>query len=236
MFNALLSVFTVVGGAVGESWKGFYGNRSDYYLCAALRKFRERFPPTTDPRNHLLQRALRKSYLEAALLLCNSRLKELQPSRWRRFLTETLETDAANPGSVGLWSEKLRERFLPESGHERDEILWLCDVVAALNSERNRVDSSDNVLELSGGFELFLQPRGTTVENRVKEMRGQLQKDLLSELGRIGAADSGAGLSIVPQTSKKIPARVAESVAILEAIESPDANIIQKLIDEFCGS
>ncbi len=207
MFNGLLSVFTFVGGA----FDGFYGNRSDYYLCAALRKVRERFPPTTDPRNHLLQRALRKSYLEATLLLCNSRLKELQPSRWRKFLTEYLETDAANPSSIGLWSEKLREKFLPESGADRDEILWLCNVVAALNSERIRVDKSDEVLELSGEYELFLQPRGTTVETRINEMRGQLQKDLLSELERTGAAGSGEVLSIVPQKSK-IPERIGEMV------------------------
>jgi len=205
MFNVLEGLYTVFSNSIKDGWDGFYGNRSDYYLCQALTKFREKFPPTTDSRNHLLQRALRKSYLEATLLLCNSRLKELQPSGWRKFLTEHLETDAANPSSIGLWSEKLRERFLPESGADREEILWLCDVIAALNSERNRVDRSDEVLEISEAYELFLQPRGKTVANCVDEMRRQLESNLLAELQRIGAAQTGNVPSILPQAAEVPP-------------------------------
>lgn len=210
MFNSLLGVFAFVGDAIENGWNGVYGNRSDYYLCAAVQKFRDRMPPTTEPRNHLLQRALRKSYLDAVLLLCNDRLREIQPSGWRKFLSRHMKPDVADAG--GLWSDKLWEKFSPTDENDRNEFLWLCAVVSTLNTERNRIDKSNKPMKVSDEIELFTQPQGTTVEQRVADIRQQLQSDLLNELRYIGSINADQLPNISADNLAEIPRRVQEMV------------------------
>ena len=211
MFNALLSVLTVVGGSIQDGWDGFYGNRSDHYLCVALQKVRERFPPTTDPRNHLLQRALRKSYLEAVLLLCNDRLREIQPSGWRRFLKAYLKPDTNDAG--GLWTEKLWNKLSPADENDRAEFVWLCAVIQTLNNERNKVDTSNNPPEVSREIELFLQPDETsTVRERMQKLRDEMRNNLLDELKYIGAISVAELSGSISYDAVEVPARVREMI------------------------
>ncbi len=115
----MLGLFAIVGTAIEAGWDGFYGNRSDFFLCKAFEKIRERIPPQSEPPNHLLQRALRKSYLEATLLIINTRIREIQPEGWKRLSQSFIKPDSSNQSGLSIWAEKIWEQFSPKDENSK---------------------------------------------------------------------------------------------------------------------
>ncbi len=202
----MLGLFTIVGTAIEASWGGFYGNRSDFFLCKAFEKIRERIPPQTEPPNHLLQRALRKSYLEATLLIINTRIREIQPEGWKRLSQSFVKPDSSNQSGLSIWAEKIWEQLSPKDENSKNELLWLINVKDSLTKERSNVDKTNYPLKVSTEYELFMSPRGETVKNRVAEMREKMEDELLEELER--TTKFGINLN----SSEGVPPRIAEMI------------------------
>lgn len=63
---------------------GWLGNRADYWLCQGTNKIYHRIKANVnEPANHHIQRAIRKSYLQATLMVINHILPQRQ---WYNYL------------------------------------------------------------------------------------------------------------------------------------------------------
>lgn len=206
----MLELFAIIGTAIEASWDGFYGNRSDFFLCKAFEKVRERIPPQTEPPNHLLQRALRKSYLEATLLIINTRIREIQPENWKRLSHSLVKPEMNNPGGLSVWAEKMWKQLSPKNENDKDELLWLINIKNSLAKQRNDVDKTSNPLRISTEYELFMQPRGETVKNRVAAIHKEMEDKLLDELREKGSSNFIGGLNL--SSSKEVPPRIVKMV------------------------
>ncbi len=202
----MLGLIAVIGTAIESSWGGFYQNRSDFFLCEAFKKIKERIPPQTEPPNHLIQRALRKSHIEATLLIINDRIKEIEPQGWKRISQKLVKPDSSNQSNLSIWAEKFWEQLSPDDKSAKTELLWLINVKDLLTKERNDVDKTNHPLKISTEYELFMSPTGETVKERVAEIRKKMADELLEELERI----SKFGGNLL--SSKEAPLRVKEMI------------------------
>ena len=160
-----ISASFFIGAVVG----GTLGNRSDRLFCWSMRplvtEMRERLARGEPPVNGDVQRAVRKAALQAAVVVCDERLK-------RR--------------GVRVWAGRVWD-----TGRRRDEeVQWLravrddlCKELGALRDQTYEVATSAALTEV----ELLLRERpGAQAQERIAELRRRLEDELLEELRGLG--------------------------------------------------
>ena len=161
---------------------GVLGNRSDALLCDVAQSLYERLRQSGPPVNRDLQRAIRKAFLQATLVLLSDALRERDPNV-RNLLSLFLRH---------LFSLFLRHLspFRPKD----QEVRWLLRAYDALAAELGRVWDAEyvppsSVAESVAERELafLLEPQGVAAEERGRELRERLTDEWLQELrGRFG--------------------------------------------------
>jgi tetratricopeptide (TPR) repeat protein len=157
----LLLLNSLLSAAVG----GIIGNRTDEIFCRVMREVVNRLRQGGSPVNHDLQRAVRGAYLRATRAVCHALYEErgVPPQVWRR---------------------DLRTVLCPP-----DEIRWLDKVCRWINEELRQLPEATYQppsTDADHQIELLLQPRGTTAEQRAKELADRLKQSLLEEVRRFG--------------------------------------------------
>jgi tetratricopeptide (TPR) repeat protein len=153
----LLLLNSLLGVAIG----GIIGNRADHIFCRVMREVVNRLWKGGSPVNHDLQRAVRGAYLRATRAVCHALYEErgVPPQVWRR---------------------DLRTVLCPP-----DEIRWLDKVCRWINEELRQLPEATYQppsTDADHQIELLLQPKGTTAEQRAKELADKLKQSLLDEL------------------------------------------------------
>jgi tetratricopeptide (TPR) repeat protein len=157
----LLLLNSLLGVAIG----GIIGNRADHIFCRVMREVVNRLQKGGSPVNHDLQRAVREAYLRATLVVCYALYEErgVLPQVWRR---------------------DLRTVLCPP-----DEIRWLDKVCRWINEELRQLPKATYQppsTDADHQIELLLQPKGTTAEQRAKELADKLKQSLLEEVRQFG--------------------------------------------------
>jgi tetratricopeptide (TPR) repeat protein len=157
----LLLLNSLLGVAVG----GIIGNRTDHIFCRVMREVVNRLRQGGSPVNHDLQRAVRGAYLRATRAVCHALYEE------RGVPPQMLRRD-------------LRTVLCPP-----DEIRWLDKVCRWINEELRQLPKATYQppsTDADHQIELLLQPKGTTAEQRAKELADKLKQSLLEEVRRFG--------------------------------------------------
>jgi len=157
----LLLLNSLLSAAIG----GIIGNRTDEIFCRVMQEVVNRLRQGGSPVNHDLQRAVREAYLRATLVVCYALYEErgVLPQVWRR---------------------DLRTVLCPP-----DEIRWLDKVCRWINEELRQLPKATYQppsTDADHQIELLLQPKGTTAEQRAKELADKLKQSLLEEVRRFG--------------------------------------------------
>jgi hypothetical protein len=157
----LLLLNSFLGAAIG----GIIGNRADHIFCRVMREVVNRLRQGGPPVNHDLQRAVRGAYLRATRAVCHALYEErgVPPQVWRRDLRTVLRRP--------------------------DEIRWLDKVCRWINEELRQLPKATYQppsTDADHQIELLLQPKGTTAEQRAKELADKLKQSLLEEVRRFG--------------------------------------------------
>ena len=157
----LLLLNSLLGVAVG----GIIGNRTDHIFCRVMREVVNRLRQGGSPVNHDLQRAVRGAYLRATRAVCHALYEErgVPPQVWRHDLRTVLRRP--------------------------DEIRWLDKVCRWINEELRQLPKATYQppsTDADHQIELLLQPKGTTAEQRAKELADKLKQSLLEEVRRFG--------------------------------------------------
>jgi tetratricopeptide (TPR) repeat protein len=155
----------LLNGFLGAAIGGIIGNRSDEIFCRVMQEVVNRLRQGEPPVNHDLQRAVREAYLQATLVVCYALYEErgVPPQVWRR---------------------DLRTVLCPP-----DEIRWLDKVCRWINEELRQLPKATYQppsTDADHQIELLLQPKGTTAEQRAKELADKLKQSLLEEVRRFG--------------------------------------------------
>jgi hypothetical protein len=157
----LLLLNSFLGAAIG----GIIGNRADHIFCRVMREVVNRLRQGGSPVNHDLQRAVRGAYLRATRAVCHA-----------------LYEERGVPPQM-LWRD-LRTVLCPP-----DEIRWLDKVCRWINEELRQLPKATYQppsTDADHQIELLLQPKGTTAEQRAKELADKLKQSLLEEVRRFG--------------------------------------------------
>jgi len=157
----LLLLNSLLGVAIG----GIIGNRADHIFCRVMQEVVNRLRQGGSPVNHDLQRAVRGAYLRATRAVCHALYEErgVPPQVWRRDLRTVLRRP--------------------------DEIRWLDKVCRWINEELRQLPKATYQppsTDADHQIELLLQPKGTTAEQRAKELADKLKQSLLEEVRRFG--------------------------------------------------
>jgi tetratricopeptide (TPR) repeat protein len=155
----------LLNGFLGAAIGGIIGNRSDEIFCRVMREVVNRLRKGGSPVNHDLQRAVRGAYLRATRAVCHALYEErgVPPQVWRRDLRTVLRRP--------------------------DEIRWLDKVCCWINEELRQLPKATYQppsTDADHQIELLLQPKGTTAEQRAKELADKLKQSLLEEVRRFG--------------------------------------------------
>jgi len=173
--SALFSVVVVdfLGACIG----GAIGNRTDYVFCQIMRPVVDRMRQGGSPVNGDIQRAVRKVYLQATLVLLDARLAEIgaQPTVADELLKR-----------LGFVSRSLGRDQTKVHPTDADEAAWLEQLYAAWHDEQCRLPHAKDVCstpEVEQQIELLLQPKhGATAQDRTRELRDALKQRLINEL------------------------------------------------------
>jgi tetratricopeptide (TPR) repeat protein len=157
----LLLLNSLLGVAIG----GIIGNRADHIFCRVMQEVVNRLRQGGSPVNHDLQRAVRGAYLRATRAVCHALYEErgVPPQVWRHDLRTVLRRP--------------------------DEIRWLDKVCRWINEELRQLPKATYQppsTDADHQIELLLQPKGTTAEQRAKELADKLKQSLLEEVRRFG--------------------------------------------------
>jgi tetratricopeptide (TPR) repeat protein len=155
----------LLNGFLGAAIGGIIGNRSDEIFCRVMREVVNRLRQGGSPVNHDLQRAVRGAYLRATRAVCHALYEErgVPPQVWRRDLRTVLRRP--------------------------DEIRWLDKVCRWIDEELRQLPKATYQppsTDADHQIELLLQPKGTTAEQRAKELADKLKQSLLEEVRRFG--------------------------------------------------
>jgi hypothetical protein len=155
----------LLNGFLGAAVSGIIGTRADHIFCRVMREVVNRLRQGGPPVNHDLQRAVREAYLRATLVVCHALYEErgVPPQVWRRDLRTVLRPP--------------------------DEIRWLDKVCRWIDEELRQLPKATYQppsTDADHQIELLLQPKGTTAEQRAKELADKLKQSLLEEVRRFG--------------------------------------------------
>jgi tetratricopeptide (TPR) repeat protein len=155
----------LLNGFLGAAIGGIIGNRSDEIFCRVMREVVNRLWKGGSPVNHDLQRAVRGAYLRATRAVCHALYEErgVPPQVWRCDLRTVLRRP--------------------------DEIRWLDKVCRWIDEELRQLPKATYQpppTDADHQIELLLQPKGTTAEQRAKELADKLKQSLLEEVRRFG--------------------------------------------------
>jgi tetratricopeptide (TPR) repeat protein len=158
-----MELLLLLNSFLGAAISGIIGNRADHIFCRVMREVVNRLRQGGPPVNHDLQRAVREAYLRATRAVCHALYEErgVPPQVWRR---------------------DLRTVLCPP-----DEIRWLDKVCRWINEELRQLPKATYQppsTDADHQIELLLQPKGTTAEQRAKELADKLKQSLLDELRR----------------------------------------------------
>jgi tetratricopeptide (TPR) repeat protein len=155
----------LLNGFLGAAVGGIIGNRADHIFCRVMREVVNRLRQGEPPVNHDLQRAVREAYLRATRAVCHA-----------------LYEERGVPPQM-LWRD-LRTVLCPP-----DEIRWLDKVCRWIDEELRQLPKATYQppsTDADHQIELLLQPKGTTAEQRAKELADKLKQSLLEEVRRFG--------------------------------------------------
>jgi tetratricopeptide (TPR) repeat protein len=159
--DPLLLLNSFLGAAVS----GIIGTRADHIFCRVMREVVNRLRQGGPPVNHDLQRAVREAYLRATLVVCHALYEErgVPP----QVLMRDLRTVLRRPDEI-RWLDKVCR--------------WIDEELRQLPKATYQPPSTDADHQI----ELLLQPKGTTAEQRAKELADKLKQSLLEEVRRFG--------------------------------------------------
>ena len=163
--SSLLLLSSTVGSwLISSATAGLVGSEFDKSICQVWRKVVERSRSEQPPVNHDLQKALRKAYLQATIVICGVLYQEwnVHPQQWRRS----------------------RHFYL---GHQ-PEITKLDEIREALRQKLGQIpnaislQNSKAIAKAEEQIEWLLQPRDRTGEQIIQELQTALKEELLNEL------------------------------------------------------
>lgn len=176
--------FSLLTYAIGIALGGIVGNRSDHYLCLAIRHAVDRLKAAGVPANHDLQKGVRKAYLQATIVVCDSCVAD-----------------------SGVRLGKLFSSLIGNKPSD-DETKLLVEISRHLHSELHLLPQSSyepptevTVRQIT----YLLEPKGTSGAERMHELRNTLQQGLIDEITALvnRSFDSPLGLS-----SKREPPQI----------------------------
>lgn len=164
--------------AIGEP----VGAVSTHFAGKTLKSFISRLPTVlSSPENHDLLRAVRKSYLNAALVLCFARLKILNPSKWRNCVLQILP----DTKDEDVFFNRLEKQFLGDDATIHAEVQWLFRACKEFKQKLKDVQNwqPDATFEAATkSVDLLLKPEAAQTE--IDRLRDLLQKRLISDLAK----------------------------------------------------
>lgn len=178
--------FSLVTYAIGIALGGIVGNRSDHYLCLAIRHAVDGLKAAGVPANHDLQKGVRKAYLQATIVVCDSCVAD-----------------------SGVRLGKLFSSFIGNKSSD-DETKLLIEISRHLHSELHLLPQSSyepptevTIRQITS----LLEPKGASGAERMHELRLTLQQGLIDEITAVvnRSSDSPLGLS-----SKREPPQILQ--------------------------
>jgi tetratricopeptide (TPR) repeat protein len=152
-----------------------FTSRLDETLGNVIHTISDRISKGDPLDNREVQRAVRKAYLQATLLVCETCLKEVGGNR------------------------SILNRFLHPFQSPSAEAIWLNDVSRILNGELRNLPRSNYVpptVKIIGQIELLFQPTSQSASDAIDKLHGLLKSELLSELKTIGSISEEHPLGI----------------------------------------
>jgi tetratricopeptide (TPR) repeat protein len=164
---------SVLGGPV-EEVSGNFAATAFNKLIGSLPKILE------SPENHDLLRSVRRSYLNATLVMCFARLQVINPSK---FDVKNLGLQLFNKEEPNKIVETLKNRLLSSDNEANKEIEWL---FRAINYLQNEIESIPNweVTEIfedaTKNVQLMLKPQNANTQ--ISNIKAKLKTELVAEL------------------------------------------------------
>ena len=172
-----------LGISIGESTVGGpIEELSGTLAKKGFKKFYESLPTILkSPENHDLLRSVRRSYLNATLVMCFARLQNINPSRFDvKNLILQFVPNNEEPSRI---VETLKNRLLSSDDEANKEIKWLFRAIKHLNAEIANIPYwkvTETVEEVTEKAELLLKPENANTQ--INHIQLKLKTELTTEL------------------------------------------------------
>lgn len=141
------------------------------------------------PENHDLLRAVRRSYLNATLVMCFARLQNINPSKFDvKNLILQVVPNKEEPGTI---LKILKSRLVSNDVEANKEIEWLVRAVDYLHSELANMSDwkvTGTFEEATKNVELMLKPQNA--EAQIRDIQTKLKNELIAELASTADAQT----------------------------------------------
>lgn len=189
-----ISTFVAVSSLVPLLKKGFnkilesdlanapFEDVSSNLAHTAFNKLISKLPKILEsPENHNLLKAVRRSYLNATLVMCYARLQNINPSKFDvKNLIRQVVPNSEEPNKV----VKILKGKLHSSDEEANkEIEWLFRATEHLNAEIENIsdwDVTKTFEEVTKNVDLLLKPEN--VDAQINDIKEKLKMELFAEL------------------------------------------------------
>jgi len=133
------------------------------------------------PENHDLLRAVRRSYLNATLVMCYARLQNINPSKFdvKNLILQVVPNNE-EPSKI---VETLKNRLLSSDDEANKEIEWLVRAIKHLNDEIANTPNwkvAGTFEEATKKVELLLKPENA--DTQINDIQTKLKTELIAEL------------------------------------------------------
>jgi len=133
------------------------------------------------PENHDLLRAVRRSYLNATLVMCFARLQNINPSKFdvKNLILQVVPNNE-EPGNI---VETLKNSLLSSDDEANKEIEWLVPAINFLHTELANIAKwkvSGTFEEATKNSELMLKPKNANAQ--ISDIQSKLKTELIAEL------------------------------------------------------
>ncbi|HXT62167.1 MAG TPA: ATP-binding protein [Pyrinomonadaceae bacterium] len=180
-------VLWLLGAAIG----GVMGNRADHLFCQVMQKLHQRIT-SCSPEFEQLNRAIRKVYLQATLVVLNAYDSQVSGTGDAALLARALHVPNSDNPTTSQWVRKVR---------------------SAIGLELRGLAQSEYVsftLYPEEQIELFLQASGQTSAQRAQDFTSRLKEQLIRELDSHSSASPITPLGLLG--SNTTPAEVIDMI------------------------
>ena len=190
----LILATKAIVGIVSTAVDGIIEGKGDELFCKTTKPLLDNLRRHRPEANHELQRALYCSYLQATLQVCALHAQNIGINIDQWIRREPI------PGRMKKLATSLR-RDTPLGVFAQAQSQWLDAVIGDLRQKLSLLDkdrihppskeTDEQFKLLLNQFELLLQPRGKTAEDRIRDIRAHLCNGVIADLDKTYGKDHG---------------------------------------------